>query len=217
MLLPPKVRDLTGQTFCELTVVNFIALGKYGAHWRCLCTCGTFVEVRAGDLKSGNTTSCGCRKRKILSEKAMKHGEAAGKHHTQYSRAYKIWRGMIQRCYSSSCKAFPNYGGRGILVCDKWRNNYQAFVSDMGNPPEGGTLERIDVHAGYSKDNCKWIPLVEQARNRQNTVRVVLNGEEMIQADAARKLNINPATLFAWRKGRRPKPGHIDLTFITQP
>lgn len=216
MSLPPKVKDLQGQVFCELQVLDFVALGKRGAIWRCRCDCGNVVEVPAPDLKAGNTRSCGCRRRRLMLASSTKHGQTTGKHHTEYLRAYKIWRGMLNRCRNKSCKAYPDYGGRGITVCDKWQSDFKAFYADMGDPPDWGTLERKDVNKGYSKENCRWASLAEQARNKRNTVKVVLNGEEMIQADAARKLGINPGTVCRWRKNVKKIPVDIDLVFLTQ-
>jgi hypothetical protein len=84
----------------------------------------------------------------------------------------------------------------------------------MGEPPEGYSLERVDVNMGYSPDNCKWIPMSEQVKNRRNTVRVLLNGEEMIQAEAARKLGLHPSVLCDWHKGRARIPASVNLIFL---
>ena len=217
MELPPKVRNLHGLVFYELEVQAFVRLEKAGAIWSCKCMCGKEIEVRAGDLKSGNTKSCGCRRRRVAKEKSLVHGQAAGKNHTSYTKIYKTWRSMLNRCHTVSSSSYPNYGGRGITVCDEWRDSFEAFYKDMGDPPDNGSLERIDVNNGYSKANCKWILLSEQANNKRNTVHVLLNGRKMIQAEAARRLNLHPSLLCNWRKKRSRMPGHINLTFITQP
>lgn len=216
MELPPRVKNLAGSTFYDLEVVQFKCLGKQGAIWSCKCQCGQDVEVYAGDLKSGNTRSCGCRRARQTRERSTTHGQTSGKHHTKYPRCYKIWRSMLNRCHTKSSSAYLNYGGRGIQVCDRWRKSFEKFYEDMGEPLDGFTIERIDVNKGYSKENCTWTPLSEQSKNKRNTVRVLLNGEEMIQAEAARRLGLHPSTLCDWHKGRSSKPLNIDLVFIDQ-
>jgi hypothetical protein len=217
MKLPPKVRNLHGLVFHELEVQAFVQLGKQGAVWTCKCQCGNLVNVYAGDLKTGNTKSCGCRRRRVTREKSLTHGQAAGKNQANYTKIYKTWRSMLNRCHTASSSSYPDYGGRGITVCNEWRKSFEVFYKDMGEPPSNGSLERIDVNSGYSKANCKWILLSEQANNKRNTVHVLLNGEKMIQAEAARRLNLHPSILCNWRKKGSRIPDHVNLTFITQP
>lgn len=215
--LPPKVKDLTGVAFNELTVKSFEELIKgKGAVWLCECQCGALTKVFAGDLKSGNTKSCGCRRKRLNKERSTRHSQTSGLSHKDYPRVYKIWRSMLNRCYTPSSSCYQNYGGRGVTVCDEWRHDFDRFYFDMGEPPEGWSLERVDVNKGYSKENCKWIPFSLQAQNRRDSVRVLLNGEEMVQAEAARRLGRHPSTLIDWRKGRTRKPSHINLIFIDQ-
>lgn len=214
--LPPKVKDLKGLCFGQLTVQEFICLKHDGALWKCQCSCGNTATVRAGDLKSGNTKSCGCRRMEALRKASIRHGAACGLKHNEYPRTYKIWRAIINRCCTSTCSSFRNYGGRGITVCETWRNSYETFIADMGECPSGHSIERIDVNGNYEPSNCMWIPIKDQVRNRRNTVLVVLDGKEMIQADAARLLGVKPATVFYWRKGKQKKPDHINLIFPDQ-
>jgi hypothetical protein len=86
----------------------------------------------------------------------------------------------------------------------------------MGEPPDGYTIERIDVNGHYVKENCKWIPFADQARNRRSTVCVLLNGQKMLQVDAARKLGLSSATLCKWHKHKAVKPADIDLVFLSE-
>lgn len=211
--LPPKVRNLEGNVYGHLTAQKFIELGTEGAVWECLCACGNRTKVRASDLKSGNTKSCGCQRLRFIGDSTAKHGATRGLHHKEYPKTYKIWRGILNRCYTPSCSSYHNYGGRGIKVCDEWRDSYEAFARDMGECPDGHSVERLDVNGDYSPDNCVWIPLKDQARNRRASVVVELDGERMLQADAARRLGVHPATICMWRKGRREKPKHINLIF----
>jgi hypothetical protein len=213
-MLPPKVKDLTGHQFTDLTVLTFAGLGRQGAMWNCACVCGKTKTVDARDLKTGNTKSCGCRRIALTKKRSTKHGQTCSKHHTQYDRAYKVWRSMLNRCHTKSSNSYPNYGGRGILVCDRWRNSFDNFYEDMGKPPEGFTIERIDVNSGYNPENCKWASIEEQHRNKRSNSFVLLNGVKMIQADAARQLGVSPATISDWKKGRTRKPDDLDLVFL---
>lgn len=213
-MLPPKVKDLKGNTYGRLTVQEFLRLSRDGALWDCVCICGNTKIIKAGDLKSGNTQSCGCQRSEAIKKLNMTHGVTSNLKHNQYPKTYKIWRGIINRCCTTSCSSFRDYGGRGISVCETWRNSYQAFLDDMGECPPGFSIERLDVNGHYEPGNCKWIELTKQVKNRRNTVWVELNGEKMIQADAAKCLGVHPATLCDWHKGRCAKPPHIDLVFL---
>jgi len=105
---------------------------------------------------------------------AFKHGLAP--RNTKRSNAYRRWQHMIQRCHNPNDKDYPQYGGRGIVVCDRWRYDFMAFLYDMGTPPKGHTLDRIDVNGAYSKENCRWLTAKEQANNRRNTVYLTIHG-----------------------------------------
>lgn len=121
--------------------------------YHCQCECGTKKDVRHSHLVSGSTHSCGCS--------WTTHGMSR-------SKEYKIWDSMVRRCHNPSHKAFPDYGGRGITVCEKWRS-FDGFFEDMGLKPAGMSIERINNSLGYSKENCKWATIVEQSRNRRST------------------------------------------------
>ena len=128
----------------------------------CRCDCGKTVVSVLSDLHRGFTRSCGCLRRERVSEACFKHGHSGRK-----TRIYWIWAAMIQRCTNPRNKSFHNYGGRGITVTDEWRM-FDCFLRDMGpGYREGLSIERVDNSIGYSKVNCKWIPLPEQAKNRR--------------------------------------------------
>lgn len=114
------------------------------------------------------------------------------------TKTYYAWRSMRSRCTSDSNPSYKNYGARGVKVCDRWLNDYDAFLSDMGEAPEGMTLDRIDVDGDYTPENCRWADWNQQASNKRNNVVLSLNGVEMTQAEWARKLEINVDTL--WRR-----------------
>lgn len=129
----------------------------------CVCDCGTFKVVRRSALRNKTSESCGClgrEKRQAASFKALK------KHDYHGTRVYNIWKGMRQRCSNPNCEGYPQYGGRGIVVSEHW-NNFLNFLNDMGEPPEGLSLERVDVNGNYTKENCVWATDFEQAQNKQ--------------------------------------------------
>lgn len=115
------------------------------------------------------------------------------------TRTYDSWREMILRCCRSDYAQFADYGGRGILVCERWQT-FSNFVADMGDRPKGLTLERIDNDLGYTPGNCRWATRAEQQRNRRNTIRVIVNGVEMCLKDACSTYAHYQAILRRMRK-----------------
>lgn len=149
-----KLVDRTGQIFGRLTVFERAGTDQNKkVLWKCRCVCGNQINVPSGSLVTGNTTSCGC----YLKERITKHGGWK-------KSSYNTWRAMVRRCTVTTDKDYPRYGGKGISVCPEWLI-YTQFASDMGEPEDAQTLDRIDPNGNYNKENCRWATPTIQARN----------------------------------------------------
>lgn len=193
-------RDLTGLKFGRLLVLHYqktpsIKLRR-GASWLCLCDCGNKKVVPSNVLVSGESKSCGCYRVEQRLKSRTKHG---GSSRGAKTRAYSSWEHMKARCLNTANRNYKNYGGRGILVCDRWRNSFENFLSDMGNPPsKKHTLDRKDVNANYTPENCKWSTVAVQNMNKRNTVYITYKGIIKTQKDWCLFLGIDRNTM-SWR------------------
>jgi hypothetical protein len=180
--------DLTGQRFERLVVLEYHGSRKQQSIWHCLCDCGNHVYLATNRLTSGNTRSCGCLHRDI-----RKGSQYAKKHGLWKTPEWQAWSQMRRRCYSPKHISYKNYGARGITVCERWRDSdsFPAFFADMGpRPSPQHSLERLDNSQPYSPQNCRWVTMKEQARNRRNTHLITFNGETLCLKDWAKKLGI---------------------------
>lgn len=154
--MPRGIADnLIGKKFGRWFVVSKTGIRKGKSLWKCVCSCGNVVDVFGVSLTHGTSKSCGCNR----DYQHKKHG----KYKTD---EYRIWRGIINRCDNKNGPAYQNYGGRGIKVCERWKSNFENFLSDMGNrPSKKHSIDRIDVEGNYDPNNCRWATYTEQARN----------------------------------------------------
>lgn len=167
--------NLAGRRFGKLTAVR----REDGGKWLCRCDCGGETRCTTSNLTRGNSTSCGCHRRK--------HGLAS-------TPTYRIWLSMRSRCSNPNSTAYSNYGGRGIRVCERWKK-FHHFVEDMGLRPDGCDIDRIDNNGHYEPGNCRWVSREINLNNRRNNHNLTWQGQTLSIAAWSRKLGMNERTL----------------------
>lgn len=163
--------DLLNQRFGRLTVIGEKKERYRGkCVWICRCDCGKTVHNIAYVLQIGRVVSCGCLRNEKSGKRYTTHGmykSDVPNASVLHRRTYGSWHTMLVRCYDSNCVRWMDYGGRGITVCERWRNSFKAFLQDMGTRPEDKTLDRINVNGNYEPSNCRWATQHEQLLNRR--------------------------------------------------
>ena len=186
--------EMIGKRFGMLTVVSFAEIRNKQMLWNCKCDCGGFKIASTHSLRSGNAVSCGCAKgRKPV------HGDTVGR---RMSRLYTVWNSMRARCNNPKNHAYNDYGGRGITVCSEW-DDYVAFkrwAVNNGydeNAPRGKcTIDRIDANGNYCPENCRFVSMADQNRNKRNSAFVEFDGKTKTISEWSKELGISPVTLW---------------------
>lgn len=196
------MRNLLHQKFGRLSVIGEAGRTKTkNVIWECLCECSNIVNVASSHLVSGHTNSCGCYKRQRVLGGITKHGQSmVGK----VTSEYKTWSHIKSRCCTKTDAKYPDYGGRGIMVCDRWLESFENFFADMGKKPSPKhSLDRIDNDGNYEPSNCRWGTVEQQSRNKRSNVWLEYKGEKMIMADWAKRLNIRSVDIrWHFSKGK---------------
>lgn len=194
-----KIKDLTGQRFGKLTVIEYKGSNKgTGSLWLCKCDCGNEKIITSRNLLNKTCKSCGCY---------SKDNPAHITHNLYHTRLHNIWIGMKSRCYNKNNKRYKNYGGRGIKVCEEWqefKSFYEwAIINGYNQTMDRGecTIDRIDINGDYSPDNCQFINIKKQQRNKTNTRYVNYKGKLYCLAELAEMLNLNYK--YLWQKLKR--------------
>lgn len=180
--------DISGKRFGLLVAKEPTGQDSKGNWlWECECDCGSIYKAKFTTLNKGKRKSCGCNKAAILSTLATTHGMSK-------TPTYSTWMSMKRRCLDSRSPNFANYGGRGILICDGWRD-FENFFSEMGVRPKGTTLDRIDNEGNYTAENCRWADTTTQHRNTRTNVNLTYKGRTQCLAAWADEYGIRRNTL----------------------
>ena len=181
--------DLIGDRFGSLTIVRESAPKDYARtrerRFIAKCECGRETVVFRANLVKGRTKSCGCTRAEKSAQASITHGETVG---SRASSEYRSWCAMISRCHCPTNARFNDYGGRGIIVCSRWRADFSAFLQDMGRRPSlDHSIDRINNHGIYEPSNCRWATHKEQSGNRRYNRRFIINGIDCILSEWCRR------------------------------
>lgn len=196
-----KVIDLKGKKFGRLTIIDFAEIRYRRAFWLCECVCGNVKIVDGIRLRSGKTRSCGCLRREMSAERGRRLNTIHG---GSYTSEYRIWISMRSRCLDETHTSYHNYGGRGIKVCDRWRESFVSFLEDMGPRPSlQHSIDRIDNDGDYTPKNCRWATMKEQRRNSRQNRFIIAFGERRTLIEWSECYGIGPRTIsrrleFGW-------------------
>lgn len=176
--------ELSGQKFGNWLVLEKGDLGPRGEiYWSCRCDCGVIRDCRASLLRSGQTTNCGCQR---------------GTHRMTKTKTYKSWDSMRQRCNNPNSPDYSRYGGKGIKVCERWQASFENFLSDVGERPEGKSLDRIDNSRGYEPSNCRWATASEQQLNKASNWNFLYHGKTRSIVQLSNASGV-PIKVLRWR------------------
>lgn len=190
-----------GQVFNSFTTIRPEKLG-HRSGWLCRCECGVEKVVYSQKLTSGLYKSCGCKRAENISKAVTRHGMTSrGNMPSEYS----VWRGIKTRCLNPKTRHYSRYGGRGIKICDEWKNDFEAFYKSVGpRPSKHHTIDRIDNDGDYEPSNVRWATSMQQGRNKSTNVMVEMNGRMVTLAEVSQETGIGYSTLYYRLKNGLP-------------
>lgn len=180
------IEDISGQKFGRLTAIRYVGQSKgKQTMWECKCDCGKTIIAQHQNIKNGHTSSCGCYNSEVTAKRNYTHGGGG-------TRLYRIWKDMLARCYKESHHGYKDYGGKGVYVCDEWKNDFVSFRDWSLNNGYSDELsiDRINSDKEYSPTNCRWATLIEQANNTSRNLRFTINGRTETLANWCRIYNV---------------------------
>lgn len=191
-----RFKDLTGQVLGRWTVLRYSHTSdgpRRVVFWLCRCECGTEAVVRSADLRRGHSLSCGCLKRDATVANFTTHGQAKA---SGWSPEYRAWCNMLSRCYNQNGTRWGRYGGRGITVCARWRESFEAFYADMGpRPSKEHSLDRIENDGNYEPGNVRWATRTQQMTNMSRNRLITIGSRTLCLADWAKERGVSIATV----------------------
>lgn len=194
--------DLSGRKFGRWTVLyrdeDYICYNGYTKPmWRCKCECGTEKTILSDNLRRGKSLSCGC-----LRVERANEAKYTARHNNE--RLYNIWQNIKIRCYNSNSKSYADYGGRGIIMCDEWKNDFSTFCEwalksgyDKSLSSNECSIDRIDSNGNYCPENCRWTDKFVQNSNKRNNILITIDGETCALKEWCRRFNANYKTVHS--------------------
>jgi hypothetical protein len=179
-----KYEGMEGEVWGRWAIGGFSHRCNGHLFYECICECGNSKTISISSIVNGDSTSCGCYLREVRGKSSITHGKTE-------TKEYNIWCTMKARCYNDKNGSFKDYGSRGISVCAEWLNSFQRFFDDMGECPEGLSIERIDNNGNYEPSNCRWATRQEQSLNRRSNVIMELDGKKQTESEWADELGIS--------------------------
>lgn len=189
----PKVEDISGQRFGRLTAIRYAGKSKgKQTLWECRCDCRKTVIVHQQNLKSGHTSSCGCYNSEVASRALKTHGLSG-------TRLYTIWHDMIYRCYNDNHRSHKDYGGKGIIVCKEWKDDFETFRNWalQNGYKDNLSIDRIDSDKNYCPENCRWATDIQQANNTSRNLVFTVDGYTDTLSNLCRKYNVPYDTVYS--------------------
>lgn len=204
--------DRVGEKHGRLEIISFDRRNGKRYYWNCLCSCGTIKSIRYDSLKANVIKSCGCLNKELISKRTRTHGYTAN---SEILSEYSCWNHIIQRCTNPNNVSYYRYGGRGITICDEWRNSFEEFFKYVGiKPGKEYSIDRINNNGNYEPGNVKWSTSLEQ-NNNLSTNKKVINietGEEYSTINfAAKSIGMNPETLRQQLNGKFKNKTNLKL------